>query len=73
MGAPVVLSDAPHREQLLFLTTILLFEPADALSVRVMPHAIRPERTRLNLAQSDFLRNIATAVEALGADRFEWA
>lgn len=54
-----------------FCFLCVLLESTDALSVRIMPHTIRPERARLNLAQPNFLRNIATAVEALGADSFE--
>ena len=53
-----------------FCFLCVLLESTDALSVWIMPHAIGPERARLNLTQPDFLRDIATAVKALGTDGF---
>jgi len=54
-----------------FCFLCVLLESTDALSVRVMPHAIRPERTGLARAETNFLRLIAHTVKALSADGFE--
>jgi len=54
-----------------FCFLCVLLESTDALSVRIMPHTVRPERTVLRRAEAYFLRLICYAVEALGADRFE--
>jgi len=53
-----------------FCFLCVLLEAADALSARIMSHAIRPEGTGLTRAEAYFLRLICYAVEALGADRF---
>ena len=50
---------------------IVRFETTDALSVRVMPHAIRMERAILTGAKAYFLHLTAHTINALGSDRFE--
>lgn len=50
---------------------VFLFEPADAFAIRIMPHAIRPERTVPRRAEPHFAGLVSYAVEALRSDGFE--
>ena len=54
-----------------FCFLFVLLHSTDAFAIRVMPHAIRPERTGLARAETNFLRLIAHTVKAFGSDRFQ--
>ena len=54
-----------------FCFLFVLLHSTDALSVRIMPHTIRPERAALRWAEAYFHRLIAHTVKALCADCFK--